>query len=326
MIQRRAIRAGESVGYGATFVADRDMAAGVLNIGYADGYFRLLGPAGAAWAGEVRCPVLGRVSMDLMVVALGDAPAGEGDWLAIAFELADAASASGLSQYELLTGPRPSLSAALDMSVSRIAAGIVDLFAGIGRLSPERPGGDRAGRRVRREDDLARRSPRLIIPARLVQQLGALGWQSLPVVGLTAIFTGAALAQQIYTAGSRFSAQVHGAGGGGDRHGARTGAGAGGADGRGPRRLRDGGRTRHDARDRAAGRDGHAAHRSVPLPDLAAPVRRGDRAAVAGADRQFDRHLRRLSAGGVQARLQRRSATSPSRATIFRPATSRWRW
>ena len=44
-------------------------------------------------------------------------------------------------------------------------------------------------------------------PGRLLEQLGQIGWFSLPVVGLTAIFTGAALAQQIYTAGSRFSAQ-----------------------------------------------------------------------------------------------------------------------
>jgi phospholipid/cholesterol/gamma-HCH transport system permease protein len=44
-------------------------------------------------------------------------------------------------------------------------------------------------------------------PARLLEQLAHIGWFSLPVVGLTAIFTGAALAQQIYTAGSRFSAQ-----------------------------------------------------------------------------------------------------------------------
>ena len=43
-------------------------------------------------------------------------------------------------------------------------------------------------------------------PARLLEQLAHIGWFSLPVVGLTAIFTGAALAQQIYTAGSRFSA------------------------------------------------------------------------------------------------------------------------
>ena len=44
-------------------------------------------------------------------------------------------------------------------------------------------------------------------PGRLVSQLRDIGWYSLPVVGLTAIFTGAALAQQIYTGGSRFNAQ-----------------------------------------------------------------------------------------------------------------------
>jgi phospholipid/cholesterol/gamma-HCH transport system permease protein len=44
-------------------------------------------------------------------------------------------------------------------------------------------------------------------PGRLMTQLRDIGWYSLPVVGLTAIFTGAALAQQIYTGGSRFNAQ-----------------------------------------------------------------------------------------------------------------------
>lgn len=44
-------------------------------------------------------------------------------------------------------------------------------------------------------------------PSRFFEQLMHIGWFSLPVVGLTAVFTGAALAQQIYTAGSRFSAQ-----------------------------------------------------------------------------------------------------------------------
>jgi phospholipid/cholesterol/gamma-HCH transport system permease protein len=44
-------------------------------------------------------------------------------------------------------------------------------------------------------------------PARLLEQLREIGWYSLPVVGLTASFTGAALAQQIYTGGSRFNAQ-----------------------------------------------------------------------------------------------------------------------
>lgn len=44
-------------------------------------------------------------------------------------------------------------------------------------------------------------------PARFGQQIMAIGWYSLPVVGLTAIFTGSALAQQIYTGGSRFDAE-----------------------------------------------------------------------------------------------------------------------
>jgi len=43
-------------------------------------------------------------------------------------------------------------------------------------------------------------------PAQLFQQMLVIGWFSLPVVGLTALFTGSALAQQIYIGGSRFNA------------------------------------------------------------------------------------------------------------------------
>ncbi|TFU01304.1 ABC transporter permease [Polymorphobacter arshaanensis] len=43
-------------------------------------------------------------------------------------------------------------------------------------------------------------------PARLLEQMLLIGWFSLPVVGLTALFTGSALAQQIYIGGSRFNA------------------------------------------------------------------------------------------------------------------------
>jgi phospholipid/cholesterol/gamma-HCH transport system permease protein len=45
-------------------------------------------------------------------------------------------------------------------------------------------------------------------PARLAEQLFVIGWFSLPVVGLTALFTGAALAQQIFIGGSRFNASA----------------------------------------------------------------------------------------------------------------------
>jgi phospholipid/cholesterol/gamma-HCH transport system permease protein len=45
-------------------------------------------------------------------------------------------------------------------------------------------------------------------PREVLQQLVQIGWLSLPVVGLTAVFTGGALALQIYAGGSRFNAET----------------------------------------------------------------------------------------------------------------------
>ena len=104
VVQRRTVHAGENIGYGATFTARRDMAVAILNIGYADGYFRAFAGKGAALAEGKRLPLLGRVSMDLVAVAIGDADVAEGDWLGMDYSLPDAAAATGLSQYELLTG------------------------------------------------------------------------------------------------------------------------------------------------------------------------------------------------------------------------------
>lgn len=102
IIQRRQIAAGDSVGYNATFTAERPMEFAILNIGYADGYFRGFSNAGSAGGG--RFPVIGRVSMDLIAVAVDAEPGlAEGDWLALDFALPDAAATSGMSQYELLT-------------------------------------------------------------------------------------------------------------------------------------------------------------------------------------------------------------------------------
>ena len=53
IVQRRTIRAGESCGYGATFVAETDTEAAILNLGYADGYLRGFSSRGAAFAGRV---------------------------------------------------------------------------------------------------------------------------------------------------------------------------------------------------------------------------------------------------------------------------------
>ena len=105
IVQRRTIRAGESCGYGATFVAEADTEAAILNIGYADGYLRGFSSKGVAFADEFALPVIGRVSMDLIAVGCDATPdLREGDWVEIDYDLPTASELSGLSQYELLTG------------------------------------------------------------------------------------------------------------------------------------------------------------------------------------------------------------------------------
>jgi alanine racemase len=109
VMQVRQVEAGESVGYNATFSASRPMRIGTVAIGYADGYLRCWSDRGTMLAGGKQVPVIGRVSMDMTVVDLSAAPdVGEGDWLEIDYDLAEASRISGLSQYELLTslGPR----------------------------------------------------------------------------------------------------------------------------------------------------------------------------------------------------------------------------
>ena len=104
VVQRRRVQAGESCGYGATFIAERDLDAAVVNIGYADGYFRGFSNRGTARAGDTVLKLLGRVSMDLLIFDCADVVVGEGDWVEIDYDLPRAAEASGMSQYELLTG------------------------------------------------------------------------------------------------------------------------------------------------------------------------------------------------------------------------------
>jgi len=105
LLQMRGVPASESVGYGATWTAQADSRVAVVNMGYADGYLRChAGRGGATWNGKA-LPLIGRVSMDLIAFdASGAAGLNEGDWLAVDYDLPGVASASGLSQYELLTG------------------------------------------------------------------------------------------------------------------------------------------------------------------------------------------------------------------------------
>lgn len=105
ILQRRHVPAGETVGYNATWTATAGTEVAILNLGYADGYRRALSGVGAAVADGESLPVLGRVSMDLLAVDVTARPdLVEGDWLTMDYDLAAASAASGVSQYELLTG------------------------------------------------------------------------------------------------------------------------------------------------------------------------------------------------------------------------------
>ncbi|MFL6853732.1 MAG: alanine racemase [Sphingomicrobium sp.] len=105
VVQRRIIRVGETCGYGATWTAQSDTEAAIVNIGYADGYLRCFAGRGAASAGGKPLPLIGRVSMDLVALDASAAPElAEGDWVTLDYDLPSAAEATGLSQYELLTG------------------------------------------------------------------------------------------------------------------------------------------------------------------------------------------------------------------------------
>ncbi len=104
ILQCRNLAAGESVGYNATFTAPAAMRVGAVSIGYADGFLRMRGPGNALRHGEARLPILGKVSMDMVVVDLSAAPAlSEGDWLSVPWDINDRAQQNFLSPYEMLT-------------------------------------------------------------------------------------------------------------------------------------------------------------------------------------------------------------------------------
>jgi alanine racemase len=81
----KRIRAGYSVSYGRTFVADREMLVATIPVGYADGYNRLLSNRGYVIISGKRCKVLGRVCMDQFVVDIShiEKPVSIGDEVVI---------------------------------------------------------------------------------------------------------------------------------------------------------------------------------------------------------------------------------------------------
>lgn len=104
VLQIRDLPSGAHVGYNATYETSAPTRVATLAIGYADGYWRGFSGKGHVTFGGVRLPVIGLVSMDLLLVDATAAPQlSEGDWVDIDFELHAASALSGMGQYELLT-------------------------------------------------------------------------------------------------------------------------------------------------------------------------------------------------------------------------------
>lgn len=79
IVQIRTIERGETVGYGGTWTARRPTKLAIIAVGYADGYFRAASSNDGTRGAEVivagkRCPVAGRISMDLIAIDITDLP------------------------------------------------------------------------------------------------------------------------------------------------------------------------------------------------------------------------------------------------------------
>lgn len=110
VIQTREVAAGETVGYGNAWEAETPAVIATVAAGYADGLLRALGNGAVLWDGDTPCPLVGRVSMDLITVDvthLKDIPRTL-DILGPHQSVDDIADVAGTIGYEILTslGPR----------------------------------------------------------------------------------------------------------------------------------------------------------------------------------------------------------------------------
>ncbi|MEM9600215.1 MAG: alanine racemase [Pseudomonadota bacterium] len=105
ILQLREVKASETVGYDATFTADRDMRIATVGAGYADGVPVALSNRGQAIIHDQPVPVVGRISMDLTLLDVTDLhlPVQVGGVaIFLGDHLEDQARASHTINYELL--------------------------------------------------------------------------------------------------------------------------------------------------------------------------------------------------------------------------------
>ena len=106
--QIKDIEKGESIGYGRAFIAERKMQIAIVPVGYADGFRRSLSNGkGFIFIGENRCPTVGQVCMDMVMVDVSNLNIQVGDTVEIIGKnqsLLDFSNLLGTIPYETLTG------------------------------------------------------------------------------------------------------------------------------------------------------------------------------------------------------------------------------
>jgi len=118
ILQLRRVERDATVGYGAAWTAKRPSRIAIAALGYADGLMRASsgtdnGPGGAAIVAGKRCPIVGRISMDLVcidITDLADAAVHRGDSATLIggeITVDDVAASAGTIGYEILTHLSP---------------------------------------------------------------------------------------------------------------------------------------------------------------------------------------------------------------------------
>ena len=109
VVSVKHVRAGEGVGYGATFSPATPRVVATVPAGYADGLDTRLGGRGQVIVGGRRAPIVGAVSMDMMAVDVTDMPVNPGDEVVLLGEqggeritASEIALAIGTIPYEIL--------------------------------------------------------------------------------------------------------------------------------------------------------------------------------------------------------------------------------
>ncbi|TXN84807.1 alanine racemase [Methylobacterium sp. WL8] len=108
ILQIRHVEAGAQAGYNGRWTAPAPRRLATLSLGYADGYPRAASGRGHALVAGILCPILGLVSMDLIILDVTEAPeaarGGVSTLIGDALDVDTVGQAAGTIGYEILTG------------------------------------------------------------------------------------------------------------------------------------------------------------------------------------------------------------------------------